>query len=319
MYLLIKLHSKYLIMDKKDTLDKKIGSYSALTAAFVAGASAVNSQIVYVDIDPDTVLVNDGQTFDLDIDGDTNVDFNFNVAKTTSSYSYVTTGGSYFFSYSFYSRTKSFSFSGASSMNFAQSSNMDPAALSAGNMVSATAGVNNGLIASSSFESSFYYSTFNGSVYGPTFTSNSNQGGNFAPNDDKFLGVRFNVGGNNHYGWIRLEVSSNYDSLIIKEYAYEQVSDSTIEVGDSLSFATGLEDISNQVEVRQGLDELVIFNNGNLQDGSIELISLDGKIVKSQQITQQRNTLPVDDLATGIYVADIRFKEGITRKKVYVR
>jgi hypothetical protein len=48
---------------------------------------------------------------------------------------------------------------------------------------------------------------------------------------DKFLGVRFEVGGNTHYGWVRIGVAGDGKSLKIKDYAYHTTPDTAIDAG----------------------------------------------------------------------------------------
>ena len=44
--------------------------------------------------------------------------------------------------------------------------------------------------------------------------------------------LSFLISGNTHYGWIRLDVNSTVDTVIIKDYAYEATPDAAIDAGE---------------------------------------------------------------------------------------
>lgn len=54
---------------------------------------------------------------------------------------------------------------------------------------------------------------------------------------DRFLGLRFKIGQNTHYGWVRMDVSANPAFLTIaatvKDWAYESVPGAGIHAGDT--------------------------------------------------------------------------------------
>lgn len=55
--------------------------------------------------------------------------------------------------------------------------------------------------------------------------------GNFI-SADKFVGVKFLIGANTHYGWIRVALNADASSLVIKEYAYHLTPNTAITAGD---------------------------------------------------------------------------------------
>jgi hypothetical protein len=88
---------------------------------------------------------------------------------------------------------------------------------------------------------------------------------------DKYLGVRFPIDGEFHYGWIRLTVKTNsqthgpYMTAAITEYAYETVPDEPIYAGSTEEPAAevrGPENIQNQRRASLGM--LALGANGLL-------------------------------------------------------
>lgn len=53
----------------------------------------------------------------------------------------------------------------------------------------------------------------------------------FAGDGDKFIGFRFKAGLNTHYGWMKMNVASDYKTLTVKEVAFNKTPDAEIEVG----------------------------------------------------------------------------------------
>lgn len=54
----------------------------------------------------------------------------------------------------------------------------------------------------------------------------------YAGKGDKLLAFKFLIGGNTHYGWMKINLSGSYQHFILKEVAYEVRPDTEIKVGD---------------------------------------------------------------------------------------
>lgn len=59
----------------------------------------------------------------------------------------------------------------------------------------------------------------------------------YAIGPDHFLGVKFQIKGQTHFGWIRLTVETGAFTATITEFSYETVANKTVEVGLSSSSA----------------------------------------------------------------------------------
>lgn len=68
------------------------------------------------------------------------------------------------------------------------------------------------------------YFGYLGAKYGSETTGNAGAG-------DKFYGFRFKAGANTHYGWIKINVASDFKSMTVKELAYHKTPNTEIEVG----------------------------------------------------------------------------------------
>jgi hypothetical protein len=205
---------------KKDLLNK-LKNYSKTAAAMAVVGGTANAQIVYTDIDADTTLNTFPSEYEIDFDGDGNIDLNINMQSSgTSSFGYfkinarVGSSGTYILSSSGYIAKLNTSFlignsSTSSSIYFAHHSGSDI------KMVE--------------------YRSYIGSAYGNWASTDV---------DNKFVGVKFDISGNTHYGWIRLSthvVDKTDMYATIKDFAYQSIPDSAIYAGafDSLQIDLG--------------------------------------------------------------------------------
>lgn len=88
---------------------------------------------------------------------------------------------------------------------------------------------------------SYYVKGFDfGDLIGPGSTETSDSGAhlaatgayNFFDGDQKYIGVKFDIGGTTHYGWIGFQVDSQSPMHgIVRDYAYETEADTAIAAG----------------------------------------------------------------------------------------
>lgn len=78
--------------------------------------------------------------------------------------------------------------------------------------------------------------------------------GNWEGESNKFIGVRFDISGNTHFGWVRLSVPNDYSSVTIHDYAYEDVA------GTAITTPTTTVPVVNNITL-SGCDTVTIFGN----------------------------------------------------------
>jgi hypothetical protein len=81
----------------------------------------------------------------------------------------------------------------------------------------------NGLIAGFSSYSIVYARGFKGTTTFATFGS--------ADGVDKLVGIKFKIGAADHYGWLRINMSSNGKTLTVKDGAYHKTAGAEIKAG----------------------------------------------------------------------------------------
>ena len=181
------------------SIKERLAKYGLLTAG-ILGAPEADAAIIYTDEVPDFAGVIGSQYF-LDLNNDGADDFR--IWHNGSSNLYISPLGS----------TNEVLGSGGTTFAY-------PFALSAGATISSGAG-------------GFFNNGFAGGFQSLNYGSCSF--GNWCSVTDRYIGLRFDIGGNIHYGWVRLDVNNAGSVWSVKDYAYENVMGMDIDAGEMSS------------------------------------------------------------------------------------
>jgi len=158
-------------------------------------------------MDPDAVLVNDN--LDIDFNGDGIVDFTleqYNFGYGTFESNFAALDGNPAFSYGIVAVPGVY---------------YPASAMTAGSIIGPSASFN-----TSGYDILGSFFAFGSSVFGV---------GEWSAVTDRYLGVKFQIGPNTHYGWIRLDAEINCSALRVKDFAYEDSPGVPIAAGDASS------------------------------------------------------------------------------------
>lgn len=193
---------------KKTVLNKneRLLAYSAMAAAMVAAIPDANADIVYVDIPDVTLELGDFTT--AEFDGDGVVDFAFGLSSGNSGdWTFIRAFGSISF----------LTYGNATNMFIGYSGAILPygSALGSGALIGPDA----------SFVEGLYNQVFMASIYsGITY-------GQFGDAEDHYLGFKFDIGGELHYGWIRVNCTVGPVTLTVRDWAYDDEANTPIIAG----------------------------------------------------------------------------------------
>lgn len=140
------------------------------------------------------------------------------------------------------------------------------------------------------------------------------QGGNFVDKTDQYVAVQFTAGGNVHYGWIRVDVSG-YNSITIKDWAYESTPNTPITVGQ---IPTGISEYILKNTKMIVSENFITAEFSDAFEGKMEMINLSGQTVKTANVNGNSCSLNTSDLTAGIYQVIVSGREGYAAKKVVV-
>lgn len=297
-------------MKKTNSLNSKVKQYVAL-AGGVAAATGATGQVVYTDINPDEVLTPSGTSqYDLNLDGDAVPDMAFVVVtgSKTGIYTYGTMQIPYTLNYNV--GVAAFG-TAAPSANGWMGTGSAPSAVPMSNMIGSSGNFvqNQGNIGA--YQTTYLGAPINGQ-YGP-YTS-----GNFLGTEG-YVGVRFDISGQTHYGWARVQMAPDGSSMTIKDYAYDATPGTAIAAGDIGSTNIDELGMDNLIHFINKQNNVVVIKNNGISNGTINVVSVDGKVISNEKINNQTEVIDLNGLASGIYVINVTANEGSLSKKVYVR
>ena len=281
--------------------------YSVLAAAFL-GVPAAEGQVIYHDIDPDITFNSSGDLFQLDIDGHTNWEFQLYLYHFSTSFSY---GGS------FISFKGNFLFGSPNAGNFIAATPGTygypyPFALNDGDVIDPKVG-----FLDSNSQSLIFSEKI--TTEGGSSTQLYNDGYWFGGQTDKYLGFRFNIQNEPHYGWLRMDVSSDNQSFTVKDFAFNLTPHEEILAGQT----TGGTPVQN-IDPPQGL---VVFSHDNqvhiemsqLQPGAaVRILDAVGNTVHQENLDQLSKIITLD-ITEGIYIVQINTGSESYSRKLFIK
>ncbi|NQY11690.1 MAG: T9SS type A sorting domain-containing protein [Flavobacteriales bacterium] len=251
-----------------------LSKYSAVACSILM-VNATKAEVIYTDVDPDSVLIlANGDVFELDFNKDGNTDYSFKIQTISgvdelvhADLAVVRLHGNQLIG-SFYTHTTDYlpsTYQGLLAMafestiditrSFADGSSLFPGTQGSGNM---------GELG--------YFKTYSNLVYSSdesawVMEKTYNRGGVFT-DIAGYLGCKFLIGTETHYGWINIAVSLKVDQTLIFKYAYEAIADKGIKSGQTSS--VGIKEQQNRPTVysygrnihiiSQGKGTAVVYN-----------------------------------------------------------
>jgi hypothetical protein len=260
----------------------KLAAYSAMAGAFVAAGNEANAAVVYNDITDVTYGI--GEFYALDVDDNGAFDFLMQgVANSTGNWTFASVIGNF----------SSYGYGGPSNMIVGYTGAILPygSALNDGDEI----GSDNGFI-SNTYNRAWLASIYSGVTYGP-----------FAGTTDKFMGVMFDIDGDIHYGWVRLDVSVDPISVTVKDYAYDDVAEFAIEAGATTGGGVAIETLTEgQVSAYSyGNTINVIVKDINAGVNTVNVFDIDGKVVYTSAVSGNNMSINLDNAATGLYTLQL--------------
>jgi len=116
---------------------------------------------------------------------------------------------------------------------------------------------------------------------------------------NKYAGIKMKVGGSNHYGWVRMDVTTNPLKIVVKDYAYNFTPEQHI--------------ISSVEDVNSGLVPTIYSNEGILYiqlpqeevDAKATIYNLLGEKVYEKKVSIGKNEMNLNLLPKGIYLMHV--------------
>jgi len=134
---------------------------------------------------------------------------------------------------------------------------------------------------------------------------------------DKYLGIRFKIGSDNHYGWARLDVT-NASNWLLKDYAYNATPNASINAGEGQPL--GVDDNYLAKSKVIGLNKSIgIYNL--LEATNYKLYNMSGQELMKGIIENKDYVIVATTLPSGVYIVELADTKSsaIIRKKVVLQ
>lgn len=276
----------------KKNLQSRISKYTAVAGAVVSAAGA-QAQVVYTDVNPDyshdAPQDNGFAIYPLDLNNDQTVDFVIASRDTVTANAHVR-----FTLAAPYGAGNAVAGENPGGYDYALALDINSMVDSTLNWIAAT--------------NTMAYNVDSANPYNENWNGVT----------DKYLGLKFVVGANTHYGWARLDSYAIGDSIVVKDYAFEATPNVGIMTGNMGASLTETQ-IENLVKfVNKPNNSVQVVVNGNLTNGVVSLVSSTGQVVSTDAITEKTFSVDMNNLSSGIYMVNVTFNEGATTKKIIV-
>ena len=288
----------------KKNLLKNVKSYSALAVGLIA-ADAVQAQIVYSDVNPDMVVhgnfdalnwadLTGHVNYQIDLDDDGNVDYTLLVRSDLAHgmAQLVPAGNNEYIT------------------NPAPSPMATP--IEKGVEIGVTSQVWKGLIVYP-----------NGYNYLGTLTTLgktvAEQGGGFTGKSDKYVGLKFKIGSQTHYGWARLDARDDSRQYTLKDFAYESTPDKSILAGDGQVNVGIVKRDSKNLKINTVGKKINIdlVNLANVA-GTVNIFNIAGQEVLSAKIDSNNHEFILNSV-TGIYLVKVSLAGIQYSQKIFIK
>jgi hypothetical protein len=284
----------------KTKFDNRLKTYASIAAAIVAAGTA-DAQVVYTDITPDHLLNSFPSSFNIDLDGNAVNDYTLQMTQPFSSMHKFTLVPNT--SNSFVASTTAYG--------------SYVAALNQGVSINASANFQSfGFLRYMAKFTSFYTG---GSTYMYT------KGNWTGSHTDKYIGLRFKIGSNTHYGWVRLDASIGIPyapgnwSVTIKDFAYESTPNTGILAGD-MGGTTNLNERFASAKIYAANKQINLsFNEADYSNTQISVYNNLGQLVHQQEAANQKESIDMSAYPMGMYIVKLQTAGGLISKKLILR
>lgn len=284
---------------KNDPLTGRLLSYSAAAGAIIAIGHEADAQVIYTDVDPDVILeaaVDEEEIYELDINNDGTIDVDIkNYKDAWYNYGLVNPrpGAGVVTSFLFYA-CDTWSSTYHIALKFEEGDVID---------------------------SELNFLTDTQASMGWAAISNDCTTGQFHEESEngKFLAIRITLdeGATYHYGWVRVEVDSVYNTVTVLDYAYEQTADKEIWAGshNSVSVNDRLQDLGIQIF---SVENRIIISDLKNDHAQVQVFNALGQLVRSVPVQSGRKEIPVEE--KGFYIVRLKLdNDVVVSDKVVVK
>lgn len=263
---------------KNKRLSDRLKAYSISAGAITASSLAANAAVIYTN--PNDETYTGGDSINLDINSDGILDIALFANSSSSTYNgtlYV--GGAVFAN----------PLNGAALAGSTYTAYTYPYALNQGDTINA--------------QLQFQGAGIQTLNYSYSFGTSNVYYGNWLTATDKYIGLRLEINGATHFGWIRLDAGPG--TFTVKDWAFDDQENQSIEAGSSITLGVNqeneLDNIKSSMQIWNNSNQLNIqLDTDELIGSRIEIMNVNGQLVHQDIIRNQNMSMNLD-VNSGVY------------------
>ena len=283
----------------KKALQNRLKTYASVAAGVMA-ASTAGAQIVYTDVDPDVTINSFPSSFNIDFNGDLTPEFQLKLYYSTTMY---------------LARVVPMSpLNEVMATSYVDVLNLNDIISSAQSFYNFGTALEPSDWELDMFE--LYYSSY--------YNSWSSWGKWGGTNVNKYIGVKFDLSGNTHYGWIRVDaalstINPSTWSITIKDFAYQSIPDSSILAGD-MGGTTNLNERFATTKIFAANKQINLsFNEADYSNTQISVYNNLGQLVHQQEAANQKEIIDMSTYPMGMYIVKLQTAGAVLSKKIILK
>ena len=258
------------------------------------GFTFLNAQIIYTDIEPDYASANLGDLYNLDLNNDGTVDFTLSNIYWENYWEY-------------------FAELNANPNGVNGAISVHPWAT---HMQALNYGMEIFLNPHITYGDGQSYAPISYMVSGYCFGSETGCNYDWAYTSDKYIGLRFLINGQIHYGWARLDVFYGLE-WTLKDYAYQATPNTMILAGEMPTLGLDNENVLTNIKITSSDNKISVYNLNETHHYT--LFSITGQSVLSGSVSKDNSMINTSTLSSGLYVIELsnnRTKQTIKKKVI---
>ncbi len=266
---------KILSHEERFNLEREISSLLSHGGCGTRRSNLANAQVIYTDI-PDTTLLT-GDIYSLDLNNDGIADYVIGVTPNLNST---------FNSVEIY-------VSSATNTN-AVAASLGPASFYYPFLIESGALIN---------QADTWFPAYPFATLLFIYTTGSIQGNWQGGIANGFMGLRFKISGQTHYGWVRLDLAADAKSAVVKDYAYNTTPDSGIVATADLQ---GVQELTGSfATITANENQLQIVLPISINNTRLEITNIQGQQVLNKGLKGSAESIDLSSFLEGTYVATV--------------
>lgn len=139
-----------------------------------------------------------------------------------------------------------------------------------------------------------------------------------APIGDIYLGLQLIKNQDTVYGWVRCSCSALYNTITIKDYAYNTISGMPILAGQTTTGTATMPPDNISIYENNGM-LIMTFSERDLPHGRFCIFNYLGSLVKTGHIKGNYNSISLAGLSSGVYIIQVETKDKVFNKLMYIQ